>query len=135
MELCSALCGSLDGRGVWGEMDACIYMAAESLRFHLKLLQHCLLITYVCVLSRLSRVVLFATLWAAACQASLSFTISQSWVKLISIELVIPLDSGKLPTLTIEDMQNKHTQTHMRLAKIQKGETSIHLISLEAEAY
>ena len=30
MELCSVLYGSLDGRGVWGRMDACICMA-ESL--------------------------------------------------------------------------------------------------------
>ena len=29
-ELCSMLCGSLDGRGVRGRMDTCIYMA-ESL--------------------------------------------------------------------------------------------------------
>ena len=27
MELCSRLCGSLDGRGVWGRMDTCICMA------------------------------------------------------------------------------------------------------------
>ena len=27
MELCSVLCGSLDGKGVWGRMDTCIYMA------------------------------------------------------------------------------------------------------------
>ena len=26
-ELCSTLCGSLDGRGVWGRMDTCIAMA------------------------------------------------------------------------------------------------------------
>ena len=26
-ELCSVLCGSLDGRRVWGEMDTCICMA------------------------------------------------------------------------------------------------------------
>ena len=38
----------------------------------------------------LSRVWLFVTPWTAACQASLSFTISQSLLKLISIELVIP---------------------------------------------
>ena len=31
-----------------------------------------------------------ATLWTAACQASLSFTISQSLLKLISIESVMP---------------------------------------------
>ena len=30
MELCSVLCVSLDGRGVWGRMDTCICMA-ESL--------------------------------------------------------------------------------------------------------
>ena len=29
-ELCSMLCGSLDGRGVWGRMDTCTGMA-ESL--------------------------------------------------------------------------------------------------------
>ena len=29
-ELCSMLCGSLDGRGVWGRMDTCICMV-ESL--------------------------------------------------------------------------------------------------------
>ena len=31
MELCSMLCASLDGTGVWGRMDTCIYMA-ESLQ-------------------------------------------------------------------------------------------------------
>ena len=30
MELCSMLCASLDGRGVWGRMDTCMCMA-ESL--------------------------------------------------------------------------------------------------------
>ena len=38
----------------------------------------------------LSRVQLFATPWAAACQASLSFTNSQSLLKLMSIESVMP---------------------------------------------
>ena len=38
MELYSMLCGSLDGRGVWGRTDTCM---AESL--HLKPLQHCYL--------------------------------------------------------------------------------------------
>ena len=32
MELCSMVCGGLDGRGVWGRMDACICMP-ESLRY------------------------------------------------------------------------------------------------------
>ena len=30
MELCSMLCGSLDGRGIWERIDACMCMA-ESL--------------------------------------------------------------------------------------------------------
>ena len=37
-----------------------------------------------------SHVWLFATPWTAACQASLSFTISQSLLKLLSIESVMP---------------------------------------------
>ena len=32
MELYSMLCASLDGRGVWGRMDTCIYMA-DSLHY------------------------------------------------------------------------------------------------------
>ena len=31
MKLCSVLHGSLDGRGVWGRMDTCIYMALHCL--------------------------------------------------------------------------------------------------------
>ena len=38
----------------------------------------------------LNPVQLFATLWTAACQASLSFTVSQSLLKHMSIESVIP---------------------------------------------
>ena len=40
----------------------------------------------------LSRVLLFATPWTAACQASLSITNSQSLPKLMSIELVMPFN-------------------------------------------
>ena len=42
------------------------------------------------VVQSLSQVQLFATPWTAACQASLSFTISQSLLKLMSIESVMP---------------------------------------------
>ena len=42
------------------------------------------------VVQSLNRVWLFATPWTAACQASLSFTISQSLLKLMSIESVMP---------------------------------------------
>ena len=38
----------------------------------------------------LSRVLLFAAPWTAACQASLSITNSQNLLKLMSIELVMP---------------------------------------------
>ena len=37
-----------------------------------------------------SRIQISATLWSAACQASLSFTISQSLLKLMSSKLVMP---------------------------------------------
>ena len=53
---------------------------------------HCLLCmkpVFVTVLS-LNRVQFFATSWTAACQASLSFTISQSLLKLMSIEWMTP---------------------------------------------
>ena len=43
----------------------------------------------VIVVQSLSHVQLFVTPWAAAYQASMSFTISQSLLKLVSIELVI----------------------------------------------
>ena len=42
------------------------------------------------VVQSLSQVWLFVTPWTAACQASLSFTISQSLLKFISIESVMP---------------------------------------------
>ena len=42
------------------------------------------------VAQSLSHVQLFATLWTAACQASLSFTISLSLLKLMSIESAMP---------------------------------------------
>ena len=45
---------------------------------------------FLVVLQLLSCVQLFATLRNAACQASLSFTISQRWLKLMSIESVMP---------------------------------------------
>ena len=45
---------------------------------------------YVVVVQSLSRVQLFATLWTAARQASLSITNSRSLLKLMSIESVIP---------------------------------------------
>ena len=42
------------------------------------------------VVQPLSHVRFFVTLWTAACQASLSFTVSQTWLKLMSSELMVP---------------------------------------------
>ena len=49
-----------------------------------------MLLPYSFVVQSLSRVQLFATPWTAACQASLSFTVSQSLLKLMSTESIIP---------------------------------------------
>ena len=46
----------------------------------------------IVVVQSLSRVQLFVTPWIAACQASLSFTISWTLLKLVSIESVIPFN-------------------------------------------
>ena len=48
-----------------------------------------MLLDYIVVQS-LSCVWIFATLWTAARQAFLSFTISQRMLKLMSVELVMP---------------------------------------------
>ena len=46
----------------------------------------------VVVAQSLSYIRLFVTSWSATCQAPLSFTISQSLLKLMSIELVMPFN-------------------------------------------
>ena len=46
--------------------------------------------SFAVVVQSLSRVLLFATTWAAERQASLSFTIFQSLLKLMSMESVLP---------------------------------------------
>ena len=60
---------------------------------------------WLVVVQSLSRVQLFATPWTAAHQASLSSTISQSLLKLMSIELVMPLVAPQSKYLYI---QNSH---------------------------
>ena len=47
-------------------------------------------VVYVVVVHLLSHVQLFATSWAAAHQASLSFTVSWNLLKLMSIESMMP---------------------------------------------
>ena len=56
------------------------------------LLQRLCILKYCLEFQSLSYVRLFATPWTAACQAPLSFTISRSLHKLMSIESVIPFD-------------------------------------------
>ena len=73
-----------------GELDTCICMA-ESLCCSSQTTT-ILVIGYVAVVQSLSHVRPFVTIWTPACQASLSFTISQSLVKIMSIESVILFD-------------------------------------------
>ena len=67
----------------------------------------------------LSHVQLFATLWTAACQASLSFTISQGMLKLMSIESV--MSSNHL--ILCPPLLYKNSWT-ARLAELSGGWTS-----------
>ena len=89
MELCSMLCGSLDGRGVWGRMHTCICMA-ESLLCSPKTITTLLISYQFSSVQSLSRIRLFSTPWIAARQASLSITNSRSSLRLTSIESVMP---------------------------------------------
>ena len=73
-----------------GEMDTCICMA-ESLCYLPKTMTTWLIGYTLSSVQSLSCVrLLFVTLWTLAHQASLPFTISQSLLRLMSIESVIP---------------------------------------------
>ena len=54
------------------------------------LLIFCLVSLFIAVIQLISHIWLFVTPWTAACQAPLSFTISRSLLKLMSIESVMP---------------------------------------------
>ena len=81
------LSGDINEKKIQGRGDICICMA-DSLCCA-KETQHCKAIAVIAVQS-LSCVWLFVTPWTAACQASLSFTISWSLLKLMFIESVMP---------------------------------------------
>ena len=85
-ELCSMICGSLDGRVVWERMDTRVCMA-EFLCCPPEIIT--LFISYV-VMQSPKCVQLFVTPWMAASQASLSLTISWSLPKFKSIVSVMP---------------------------------------------
>ena len=55
-----------------------------------KSLRHHTIVKIIVIVQLLSCVQLFVTPWSAAHEVSLSFTISQSLLKLMSIELVMP---------------------------------------------
>ena len=78
--------GSLNGRGVWGRMDICMCMA-KTLCCPPETITTLLT---SCSVQSLNCVRLFATPWTGAHQSSLSITKSQSLLKLMSIELVMP---------------------------------------------
>ena len=62
----------------------------EPLKSEMNKMMSCCLLWSHLVVQLLSRVRLFGTVWTAARQASLSLTVSQSLLKLMSIESVIP---------------------------------------------
>ena len=70
-------------------MDTCICVA-ESLHCSPEAVTVLFLVGYLSVVQLLSHVLLFAIPWIAARRASLSFTVSQRFLKLMSIELMMP---------------------------------------------
>ena len=73
--------GSLVGCRLWGCTESDTTEATWQHMFHMY---------NAVVVQLLSRVWLFATPWTAACQDFLSFTVSQSLLRFISIESVMP---------------------------------------------
>ena len=73
----------------------------------------------IVVLQSLSHVQLFATPWTATHQASLSFTVSQSWLKLLSIESVMSSNFPILccPLLLPSIFPGQHQCLHIRWSK------------------
>ena len=56
--------------------------------------KHLIVLKQLVVVQLLSHIWLFAAPWIAALQSSLSFTVSQSLLKRMSIELVMPSNSS-----------------------------------------
>ena len=84
------LSGDINEKEIQGRGDICI-CRADSLCCATET-HHCKAIAII-VAQSLSCVWLFATPWTAACQASLSFTISWSLLKFMSIESEMPSDN------------------------------------------
>ena len=91
-QLCSLL-GTLIilGRKIlswWPCMKVCVLGSFDKALFYV-FKYNCYSYSFIVVVQSLSHVWLFAILWTVACQPSLSFTISQSLLKLKSIESVM----------------------------------------------
>ena len=67
-------------------MEFCDWLLPHSIMFTRLIC----VVAYGVVVESLSRVLLFAKPWTAACQASLSFTVCQNLLKLMSTELLVP---------------------------------------------
>ena len=94
-EISLVLCDDLEGWGrSWGGKEAqeegnlYVYLPLIHVVVQQKPIQHCKAIIFSVQL--LSHARLFATPWTAACHASLSIINSWSWLKLMSIESVVP---------------------------------------------
>ena len=82
--------GPWEGGGGWAEHPYSWIQIQESSTHQLCNINRCLPLTEPQSVQFLSRVLLFATICTAARQASLSFPVSQSLLKLMCIELVMP---------------------------------------------
>ena len=79
-----------------GQVISMLFIIKRLIFFLMESVNHCIFFCGYVIWGKissvqsLSHVQLFATPWTAACQVSLSFTISWSLLKLMSIELVMP---------------------------------------------
>ena len=72
------------------ELEKLVFQRSQAYGINLKSIWKILFILQFNLIQSLSRVRLFVTPWIAACQASLSITISRSSLRLASIESVMP---------------------------------------------
>ena len=85
--------------------------------------------TFVAVVQLLSRVRLFVTPWTAAPQASLSFSISWSLLKLMSIESVMPFNISSTPWEGCKETRKKK-KNHLCKRRLQRTHTQHYAICL-----
>ena len=82
---------ALSGRKIWRNKTTKWFMLGDiALWIHITDFISYITICFIASVQSLSLFLLFATPWTAAHQTSLSFTISWSMLKLMSIELVMP---------------------------------------------